>query len=812
MRAFVQSDRVWSLCGDREAGRGGRTDDSGDGAVSVNTRQAMTGMRVRQARLAALMTLEELAEKSGVSARAISDLERGRTRSAYPRTLRLLADALGLSWSADGELVPPDGAADQHDLPDVPAPADDATPLTPGQLPAGPRHFTGRTAELAKLTEWLNEGDDSASSPAISAVCGTAGVGKTALATHWAHRVAGQFPDGQLHVNLGGFGPSGEFVTPARAIRRFLDGLGVAPERVPADLEAQAALYRSLLARKRMLIVLDNARDAAQVRPLLPGGSGCVVLVTSRIELTGLAAADGAHLLTLDVLNEEDARELLGSRLGEARITDAGDTATAELATLCARLPLALSIAAARAAARPGLGLAALVAELRDAKTRLDGLATGDSATDVRTVFSWSWRQLSKPAARMFLLLGAHPGPDVAAPAAASLAGLSPGRARQALAELTRAHLLTEQAPGRYTCHDLLRVYAAEQALSYYSDAARRTALHRLLDHYVHTAYRASQLFDPEGSPFQLDPPMPQVRPEPLDDRQQALRWYQAERHALVGAINLAAAQGFSTHSWQLPRSAATFFRWHGHWEELAASEQHALMALCQLGDRAAQIPPHRLLALAKRRLGDASGANAHLIEALELAQQLGDCVRQARVHTDLAEVLDLEGRSHEAIAHDEESLRLCQAAGYRLGEAMALNNLGWHHARGGSYQEALTYCQQALGLLRELGDRRGAPGTLHSLGYAHHHLGQHREAIAYYQQAIRHHGQGGSQHERATFLSHLGDAQEAAGDVEAAQLAWQQALVILDDLHDPAADQLRSRLCPQRLPLRLAARARAAL
>jgi DNA-binding SARP family transcriptional activator len=320
----------------------------------------------------------------------------------------------------------------------APATARPAPVRPPRELPAGVPHFTGRAGLLAMLTGLLDR--SSAESSETVLISGMAGVGKTALAVHWGHEVAKRFPDGQLYVDLHGYDSSGAPLRPAEAIREFMDALGVPAARIPAGTQAQAGLYRSLLASQRMLILLDNARDAAQVRPLLPGSAGCLVLVTSRNELTGLAATDGARLLTVDVLTGAEARVLLSRRLGSERVAAEPD-ATAELIMLCARLPLALNIAAARAAARPNHPLAAVAAALRDERGRLDALDTGEPASSARTVFSWSYRNLSQPAARMFRLLGLHPGPDITVAAAASLAGITPGQARRCLEELTVTHL-----------------------------------------------------------------------------------------------------------------------------------------------------------------------------------------------------------------------------------------------------------------------------------------------------------------------------------------------------------------------------------
>jgi DNA-binding SARP family transcriptional activator len=388
---------------------------------------------------------------------------------AYARAQRAIADELGADPAPGlqdlhrrilvGDPVPAAASAGDREKPaDVLA-----LPALPRQLPAAAQQFVGRAEELAGLSALLGADASAHGAPLISAITGGPGVGKTALSLPWAHQVADRFPDGQLYLNLRGFDASGNPMPPAEAILHFLEALGVPPERVPATAEAQAGLFRSLLAGRRVLVVLDNARDDAHVRPLLPGSRGCMVLVTSRSQLIGLAAADGAHILTLGVLSTAEAREMLTARLGTKRVW-AEPEAVAELTELCSRLPLALSIAAGRAVARPGQRLAGLAAELQQSDTRLDELDTGDPRASVRAAFSWSCRQLSEPAAQLFRLVGAHPGPDITAPAAARLADLPLPQAQDALRDLARAHLVSEHLPGRYACHDLLRAYAAEQS------------------------------------------------------------------------------------------------------------------------------------------------------------------------------------------------------------------------------------------------------------------------------------------------------------------------------------------------------------
>src|SRR6185437_14903204 len=413
------------------------------------------------------------------------------------------------------------------------------TPV-PAQLPSAVPAFAGRLAELARLDALLPPAGAAASSapPAavITAVSGTAGVGKTALAVHWAHRVAARFPDGQLYVNLRGFDPAGQALEPGAAMQGFLAALGVPADGIPAGLPAQAGLYRSLLAGRRVLVVLDNARDVEQVRPLLPGSPGCMALVTSRDRLTGLVATDGAFPLTLDLLPAADARDLLAQRLGPGRVASE-PAAVADIVAGCARLPLALTIAAARAATHPTFPLAVLATELREATHALDPFQGGDLATDVRAVFSWSYRALSPGAARLFRLLGLHPGPDIGLAAAASLAAAGPDRVRVPLAELTRAHLLAEHAPGRYAFHDLLRSYAAEQALAHDGQEARDAAVHRVLDHYLHTAGRAAMLLEPHSPPLTLIPAQPGVTLGEPATAEDALAWFTAEHAALLAAV-----------------------------------------------------------------------------------------------------------------------------------------------------------------------------------------------------------------------------------------------------------------------------------
>jgi DNA-binding SARP family transcriptional activator len=658
----------------------------------------------------------------------------------------------------------------------------------PRMLPASVPGFTGREAELCTLS-----GAAAGAPGSVLVISGTAGVGKTALAVHWAHQHAGGFPGGQLYVNLRGFGPA-DPLRPAEALRICLDALAVPAAQIPATLDGRQSVYRSRLGGTKTLIVLDNAGGPDQVRPLLPGAPGCLVIVTSRNQLAGLIAADGAQSIVLDVLTSGEAHHVLARRLGPDRVA-AEPAAAGELARLCARLPLALAVTGARAAARPDFTLTTLAAELRDTRGRLDALTTGEDTTDVRAVFSWSYHQLSTPAARMFQLLGLHPGPDTTAAAAASLAGLDPGHARRLLRELTHAHLLTEHTPGRYTSHDLLRAYAAEQADANQDCAARNAAIGRVLDHYLHTAHTAARLMQPHRGAPTLDPARHGVTPEPLASYQQALAWFEAEHRVLAATLALAAEAGFNVHAWKLPWALASFLDWRGHWHEWAAVEHAAVAAATRLGDKTAQAMARRSAAAACLKIGAYVEADIHQAECLGLYRQLGDRAGEARIRQDLSGAAEMQGRYADALGHSEQALVLFRATANRAGEANALNSIGWCHAQLGNPLQARTVCQQALSLYRELGNRYCEAHIWDSLGYAELLLGHLADAADRYRHALTLIREVGDRFGEADILAHLGDARQAAGDQPEARDAWRQALAILDELHHPAAEKVRAKL-----------------
>ncbi|MFD2420352.1 AfsR/SARP family transcriptional regulator [Amycolatopsis pigmentata] len=720
----------------------------------------------------------------------------GRTTDAlevYRRTHERLAEDLALAPGVELQQLQVAILRDDVTLAapvSPPAPAPRSSVAVPRQLPCAVAAFTGRASQLEELTGLLDRKD----TVVISAINGTAGVGKTALAVHWSHRVADRFPDGQLYVNLRGFDPSGQPVQPAEAIRGFLDALGVPAPRIPAGLAEQAALYRSQLAGRRILVVLDNARDTGQIRPLLPGSARCLTVITSRDHLGGLIVSEGAHAVPLDLMTTAEAHDLLARRLGPERLA-AEPHAVSDLIELCAHLPLALSIVAARATLTPVLSLTELSRQLRDVRDRLHALDIGDTSVNLSAVFSWSYRTLSTAAARMFRLLSLHPGPEISVPAAASLTGTDRDRAHAALSELTRAQLLTEPSAGRFAYHDLLRAYSAETAQQEEHEQARHEAMHRMLDHYVHTAHAATLLLNPPNDRLPLTAPEPEAHVEEFTDEEQAWQWFTTERPVFPAAIDRATDAGFDTHAWQIAWSVANFCIRAGHWTQMVTTQLVAIGAAERADDPHGLASSLRELGRAYIRLGRYPDAQASLHRALDLDERLGDLIGQARSYNNLGIVSYAQGAHPEALEHGKAAYALFHKAGHQAGEAEALNAIGWMQTQLGRHADALRSCTRALELHRAVGSRHGEADTWDSLGYAHHNLGEHQQAADCYQTALDLYQKLGSRHPQADTLIRLGDTYHDAGDFHAAQRCWQRALPILDDLRHPDADILRARL-----------------
>jgi DNA-binding SARP family transcriptional activator/tetratricopeptide (TPR) repeat protein len=667
----------------------------------------------------------------------------------------------------------------------------DHPPAPPAQLPAAIAEFVGRSEHLLYLDTALTR---ASTSIVICAISGTAGVGKTALAIHWAHRVADRFPDGQLYVNLRGYDPSGQIVSPIEAIRSFLDALGVPAEGVPRHPDAQAALYRTLLSDKKVLLVLDNARDAEQVRPLLPGTPSSVAVVTSRQQLAGLVATHHARPVTLGLFDADEARELLTGRTGTGRLADEPG-AVDEVIRCCARLPLALAIVAARAATQPQLSASILAAQLHAARSTLDVLAADDVATDVRGVFSWSYQTLSRPAARVFRQLGLHPGPDMSVPAAASLAAVAPADVRPVLDQLVRANLISEPVPGRYVLHELMQAYAAEQADGIDPATDRLAARQRLIDHYLHASWDAVRQLEPQRALIALSPPAKSSCAVQIADRGEALAWFTTEQAVLATMVDYAITAGLDRHAWQLASALTTFLDRRAQPYDLARTQQTALAAAERLSDLSAQAYSHRHLARAYASMGDLDEGHTRMLRALELYRQAGDPVGQAQTHLSLAFVLERQVRCTEAMQHCRQGLELYQTVDDKRGQANALNGIGWYHTLLGDYAEGLRFCRLSLALHRESGSLSGAAAVLDSIGYTYQGLGRYTDAVTAYQQAIELFRELGDRWLEADTLHHLGNAHHANDRRDAARDAWRAALAILTDLGRPAAAEVQRKL-----------------
>lgn len=669
-----------------------------------------------------------------------------------------------------------------------------ATPI-PRQMPADVAGFVGRDTVLKLLDELVptDEGDPTRRPVVVSVITGGPGVGKTSLAVHWAHRVVDRFPDGQLYINLRGFGPD-PAMDPAEAIRGFLDAFAVPPDGIPSGLDAQAALLRTLLAGKRVLVVLDNARNAEQVRPLLPGSPGCMVLITSRNQLPDLIASHAARLLSLDPLSTLEARELIARRVGVERVRAEADVVD-EIIHRCAHLPLALAIVAARATIRNASPLQTLACELVDARNDLDHLSGNEVSTDVRAVFSWSYRSVGTEAARVFRLLGLHPGPDVSSAAVASLAAIELRQAVRLLAELTQGSLVSEHADGRYVLHDLLRVYAAELAHALDAEADREAAMRRMLDHYLQTAHRGALLLYPHRYAIALAAPVPGAEPIELANDDVAMRWFTTEHAVLLAAASHAAGVGYDEHAWQLAWAMQVYLDRRGHWPEDVALQSLGLVSARRIDQRAGQAHCHHGLGVAQTWMHRYDEAHANYQQSAQLFAEIGDVAGQAHTHLNWCNVFEQEGRCDEAYQHAKQALTLFEAAGHKSGQAKALNAVGWQHAMLGRPDQALPYCEQAIELLRELGDRYGEALTWDSLGYVHHLMGNYRRAADCYQRSIDLWQVLDDRHSQATVLHRLGECHHAAGQHSEAQAVQQRALNLLQGLDDIHARKIRHEL-----------------
>jgi len=801
------------------------------------------GGLLRRRRMAAGLTQEELAARTGLSIRAIRDLERGITSRPYRNSIERLADALGLTSGGRAEFVEAArpvneiGAGTREPPPTGPVPR---------QLPAAATDFTGRSAELATLTELSRPGGVTL---VVSAAGGIAGVGKTALAVYWAHQAAGQFPDGQLYVDLRGYDP-GQEMLPTDALAGFLRALGVAGQDIPAEQDDRAARYRGLLAGRRMLVLLDNAGSAEQVRPLLPGSATCTVLVTSRDALHGLTASDGAERLGLDLLPAADAEALLTRLIGDRATAD--PVAVAALAGHCARLPLALRVTAELAATRSADPLASLATELASQQRHLEQTAHASLATEpashqqhlehttdtslatkptshqqhlehttdtslatkpasqqrclertadggphaashnpltaVLAVLSWAYRYLDPETARTFRLAGLHPGPDLDRYAIAALTGRQAGQADQALARLTSAHLMHVTAPGRYGLHDLVRDYACELTAVHDGEDAGRAALTRLFDHYLHTVATAMDALFPALHSRRPRIPAPASPAPAVTDPATAQAWLDAERATLVTVAGHAAARGWPGHATRLAATLIGYLDTGSHFPEAVTVCACACQAAREAGDRDAEAAALSGLALIDLQQGRNPQATDYLGQALALYRETGDRAGQARSLLNLGFIDLQQGRCKLAIEHSLQAVDLSRDTTEWRAMAQGLANLGRAELRLGRYMDAINHNRKAQALFRRNGDLSGVAETLNIIGAANQRQGRYRLAVEQHTQALALYRKTGDRAGQAESLFRLGILDLCRDRYQKAIDHHRQALAIYRDMGKPDA------------------------
>ncbi|MEU8820063.1 tetratricopeptide repeat protein, partial [Actinoplanes sp. NPDC048796] len=665
--------------------------------------------------------------------------------------------------------------------------------VLPAQLPADLPWFTGRE-EVEHWTLGLVNGHvlTQVSTPVL-AIDGLPGVGKTSLAIHLAHQLADAYPDGQLYVDLQGFDPGQSILHPAEALQGFLNALGVPDAEIPASHNARSGLYRSVLAGRRILVVLDNAHSVEQVRPLLPGAPGCLVLVTSRKRLTGLATAHGAHLTTLDMLSPEDARQFLASRIGPGRnVADSG--ALEEIVELCGRLPLALSVVASRALTHPDHRLADIARELREAQGGLDGFSDDDMSNDIRAVFSWSYRMLGGRAARLFRLLSLHPGPDFTLPAMASLAGVPLGEARTLVGELVSTGLLAEHTPGRFSTHGLVRAYAQELVRLHEDAEDREQAFRRLVNHYRQTAYDADTHLVP-AVVLERPEAMEDVIATPLTDQAEAMAWFNADRQVLKALVQRLLDDGRVAEAWRLCLTIQRYNQGEGWWHDWAAMTRLCLRAATAAGDDLGRAHMARSLAGAQFVLGDRDSAAQLLRQSLDLFQRLGLEREQALVHRNLGQVSIEQGQHREGVVFLERALRLFEALGDRSAQLPVLYVLAEAHIHLDRPDISMELAEKALPIAEALDDTHGLGLSYEALANSLRAAGDLPAALTFWKRATELYQRIGWRMNVVESLLNEGDTALALDDREAARAAWQQARELSKDLHVPQVTKIEQRL-----------------
>jgi tetratricopeptide (TPR) repeat protein/transcriptional regulator with XRE-family HTH domain len=735
---------------------------------------------LRQLRAKAGLTQEELAEAAGLSPRSVSDLERGIHRTAHKDTALLLAGALGLGEPERELFVAAArgyGPAAEVLAAVREAVAGAAAAAATKTLPRDTVSFTGRQAELARVLGAIDSLAADGGAAGIHAIDGMAGVGKTAFAVHAAHQLAPSFPGGQFFLPLHAHTPGQRPVDPADALASLLLIAGVAAQRIPPGLEARAARWRDQVAGKKILLLLDDAAGHEQVRPLLPGTAGSLVLVTSRRRLTAL---QDAAVISLDTLPPGDAAALL-ARLAARPGLRAGDAAAGEITRLCGYLPLAIGMLASQLRHHPAWTTGQLAADLAAACDRLELMQAENLSA--AAAFGLSYTDLTPGQQRLFRRLGLVPGPGIDAYAAAALGETSLDQARRHLAGLYDQHLLAEPAPGRYQLHDLLREHA--RALAAADDPAESdAAIGRLLDYYLHTADAAGRHFVTCAIAYRRPPPGPRPAHAPdLSALRQAGAWLEAERANLHAAADYAASRAYFPHALAIPAAMSGFLAARGHWDQSAALHQTALAAARRAGDRLGEADTLGGLGVWQRETGDYPAAAASLAQAPAIYGDLGDGPGQAYALNELGALHVLTGDYPAAAASHQQALALARSASDPLAEAATLNDLGLAQLTAGDYPAAAASLQRALALFRDVGDQHGQAYALNCLGVVQQETGDYPAAAASQQQALALSRDLGYHHGQAYALNDLGVVQRETGDYPAAAASHRQALALFRDL-----------------------------
>jgi tetratricopeptide (TPR) repeat protein/transcriptional regulator with XRE-family HTH domain len=732
---------------------------------------------LRRLRSEAKLTQEELAEAASLSPRSVSDLERGINRTTRKDTAVLLAEALGLAEPVRALFVA--AARGKTPAADVLAASEREAPgASPAaatrSLPRAIAAFTGRQAELSRLLGALAAAGAGPGVVGIYAIDGMAGIGKTTFAVHAAHRLAEGFPDGQFFLPLHAHTPGQRPVEPADALAGLLVTAGITAPHIPPGLEARAARWRDLMAGKKILLLLDDAAGHEQVRPLLPGTAGGLVLITSRRRLTAL---EDAAVISLDTLSPAEAAALL-ARLAARPGIRAGDAAVGDLTRLCGYLPLAIGMLASQLRHHPARGAAELAADLAAASDRLAVMRAEN--VSVAAAFDLSYRDLTPDAQRLFRRLGLVPGPGVDAYAAAALDGTGLAAARGRLDELYDQHLITEPVPGRYQLHDLLRRHA--RALAAADPADRDAAAGRLLDYYLYTVLAASRHFESWAGYSRPPPGRPPADVPGLSTFEQATAWLEAELPNLHAAADYAAASGRHLHAIGIPAAMSDFFLARGPWDQASALHRTALGAARRAGNRSGQAIAHRELGHLAWQIGDYPAAAANLAEALAHYRDVGDRAAQALVLNQLGHVQILTGDYPAAHANHQQALTLVRSAGDRIAEGDVLTHMGFAQQLTGDYPASEAYLADALALSRSLGRRQVEAQALNNLGTLHTLTGDHAAAATEIEQALAMFRDGGNRLAQAWALNDLGSVHTLTGDYAAAATEIEQALAMFRD------------------------------